>query len=229
MLKSCVICSATFDVPSRFWKIKKACSPECVRELARRRDHRNGKKRTERRRLGVEYLKPCVACGKPFKPLRTVRTCSAECQYVSDRKRWNLWNHATYETRRGRMNEGQKRRYWDDRENRLEYHRRWNQDAYERDPERFKTYVRNRRARVESAPGDHTREAVVQILVAQKYRCAYCRTPLTKSNTHIDHIVAITRGGSNDRRNLQATCRTCNISKRDNDPIEYAQSIGLLL
>lgn len=46
---------------------------------------------------------------------------------------------------------------------------------------------------------------------------------------HVDHIKALRRGGTNDRRNLQMLCQPCNNRKHAKDPIDYAQSLGLLL
>lgn len=96
-------------------------------------------------------------------------------------------------------------------------------------PERVRTSNRNRRAHKKAAEGNHTLEEIQEILTAQKYRCAYCRTKLTAPNFHIDHIVALSRGGTNYRSNLQGLCRRCNCSKNAKDPIDYAQSIGLLV
>jgi 5-methylcytosine-specific restriction endonuclease McrA len=41
--------------------------------------------------------------------------------------------------------------------------------------------------------------------------CAYCGQPAE----HLDHIVPLSRGGTNHRSNLQALCSTCNLSKGD--------------
>jgi 5-methylcytosine-specific restriction endonuclease McrA len=88
---------------------------------------------------------------------------------------------------------------------------------------------RNRRARAKDAGGTHTSADLASILHAQGNRCAYCRCALSKVEKHVDHIVPLARGGSNGRENLQYLCRPCNQSKSARDPIEYAQSIGLLL
>jgi len=63
---------------------------------------------------------------------------------------------------------------------------------------------------------------------AQKDRCAYCHKKLGRGY-HVDHIVPLARGGTNERRNIQITCKQCNHIKRDKDPIKFAQELGRLL
>jgi len=63
---------------------------------------------------------------------------------------------------------------------------------------------------------------------AQRGRCAYCRERLGE-DSHIDHIVAVARGGSNRRSNLQLACADCNMRKGAKDQIVFAQSMGMLV
>jgi len=95
-------------------------------------------------------------------------------------------------------------------------------------PEKRHVYACNRRARFRLAEGRHTAEDIVRIYQAQAGKCAYCKIRLGRKY-HVDHIVALTKGGSNWPRNIQLLCGPCNIRKRDHDPLDYARSRGLLL
>lgn len=96
-------------------------------------------------------------------------------------------------------------------------------------PDAVRAAWKNRRARKCNAEGFHTEKEAASLYVQQGRKCAYCRARLTKTERHLDHIVALARGGSNWPSNLQWLCASCNLSKSAKDPIDYAQSRGLLL
>ena len=55
-------------------------------------------------------------------------------------------------------------------------------------------------------------------MVASEQRGAFCTACGTRSELHVDHIVPVSRGGSeNDIHNLQLLCKSCNSAKRDLD------------
>lgn len=95
-------------------------------------------------------------------------------------------------------------------------------------PDKCRVQWRTRRARKRGAIGHHTAEDAATIRKHQHNRCAYCRDALGRS-AHLDHIISLSRGGSNWPSNLQWLCAPCNLSKNARDPIDYAQSRGLLL
>jgi 5-methylcytosine-specific restriction endonuclease McrA len=95
-------------------------------------------------------------------------------------------------------------------------------------PEATRSRGRNYRARFKEADGSHTGDDIKALFIKQQGHCVYCNVKLG-SDYHVDHIVALSKGGSNWPNNLQLTCANCNISKRAMDPLEFARRIGKLL
>jgi len=87
---------------------------------------------------------------------------------------------------------------------------------------------RNRKSRKIGAVGAHTVSDIHNLLNLQRNKCAVCNILLEKGY-HIDHIVSLANGGSNDKYNLQILCAPCNLSKHAKDPIKFMQSKGNLL
>jgi HNH endonuclease len=92
--------------------------------------------------------------------------------------------------------------------------------------ERMLAIVRSYKARKRSAAGRHTGDDVKLLFSSQKGKCAACRLHLKKY--HVDHIMPLILGGTNDAGNLQLLCPTCNCSKGGKHPIKFAASRGLL-
>jgi 5-methylcytosine-specific restriction endonuclease McrA len=80
------------------------------------------------------------------------------------------------------------------------------------------------------AAGSTDRHTVESLLRAQRGRCACCKKVAGfGSPYHLDHIVPVARGGTNERGNLQILCPSCNLQKSAKDPIDFMQSRGFLL
>jgi 5-methylcytosine-specific restriction endonuclease McrA len=142
----------------------------------------------------------------------------------------NAWNNDVrhrLQCREWRANNKPRVKELNDRwySHRLETTRKWK----EKNPEAVSLHDRISRARRRGAIGTHTAADIRNILRFQKRRCAYCRTRLADTGFHVDHIIALARGGTNYKENLQILCPTCNLKKHARDPIEFAQSKGMLL
>jgi 5-methylcytosine-specific restriction endonuclease McrA len=87
---------------------------------------------------------------------------------------------------------------------------------------------RNRRAREINATGKHTVDDIRRLLILQKGKCACCKQSI-KAGYHVDHIIALANGGSNDPHNLQILCPTCNCKKHTKENIKFMQAQGFLL
>lgn len=95
-------------------------------------------------------------------------------------------------------------------------------------PLKMRAAAARRRARMAAAPGCHTEAEIRRLLVLQRFKCACCAASV-KAKFHVDHIVALARGGSNSIENLQVLCQPCNNRKYTKDPIEFMQQRGFLL
>ncbi len=114
------------------------------------------------------------------------------------------------------------------RNSNLEESRKKSREWNNKNPQQVAANARTRRARERGNGGAHTAEDVLDILKMQRERCAICRLKLG-TKYHVDHIVPLAAGGSNERRNLQIACIPCNKSKSARDPITFMQMRGMLL
>ena len=89
----------------------------------------------------------------------------------------------------------------------------------------------NRRSRIIGNGGRITAEDVRIVFAMQRGKCAICGVKICWGDHQRDHIVPLTKGGRNDRANLQITCteNACNQKKRNKDPIAFMRERGFLL
>lgn len=68
-------------------------------------------------------------------------------------------------------------------------------------------------ARRRAHPGGQklTASMIQEAMDAADYICPYCGDPF--KDGHIDHIIPVSQGGTNDRENLVYCCAFCNMSK----------------
>lgn len=78
-----------------------------------------------------------------------------------------------------------------------------------------------RRARILNADGTFTSDDVYRIFVTQTGLCTGCLADLILTSYHIDHIMPLSKGGSNWPDNLQLLCPTCNLEKSAKLPEEW--------
>ena len=95
-------------------------------------------------------------------------------------------------------------------------------------PEKVRRIKACSKAKRRLAEGRFTTKDIEKILALQKGKCAYCRCGI-RDSYQVDHIVAVTKGGSNWPSNIQLCCRPCNTRKNALDPLDFARSTGRLL
>lgn len=187
--------------------------------------------------LGKEI--PCPVCGKPVYRSPSVilsqrRHCSMACRDKA--KRAKRVNETDGTAKCGKCREwkpiaefvkgsfGRPHSYCK-KCNSLWFHERNKTDpdkrkayrpAYKLTPEQKKENKRvcnhmQHQARRAAGPAPH-RFDVGRMICMQDDRCTYCGTQLGK-NYHIDHMLPVSRGGTNDLDNLQLLCPKCNMQK----------------
>jgi|SRR5579859_100673 len=82
-----------------------------------------------------------------------------------------------------------------------------------------------RRALLANAPGNWTRQEFKELCEAVDYYCSYCHERFDKLTA--DHIIPLSRGGSNDITNIIPACGPCNYSKQDKTPLEFIKPLKL--
>jgi 5-methylcytosine-specific restriction endonuclease McrA len=115
------------------------------------------------------------------------------------------------------------------REARLAACRKWHQENKDRqratnkrwvkaNPERVRASWRRARARRRNAEGEFTEADTSRLLVEQRGTCNGCGGDIRETWT-VDHIMPLSRGGSNWPDNIQLLCALCN-SKKGNRTME---------
>jgi 5-methylcytosine-specific restriction endonuclease McrA len=77
-------------------------------------------------------------------------------------------------------------------------------------PKKVLEHANRHRMRKAGALGSHTELEWEAICRKQKWRCGLC---LQKKPLTVDHIVPVSRGGSDYAFNIQALCKSCNCRK----------------
>ena len=79
---------------------------------------------------------------------------------------------------------------------------------------------------------EHPSAAVrIRVMKRDRFQCTYCGTPGTDAELEIDHIIPVSRGGSNHMSNLTTACRACNQTKSNGTlgpMIKAKQASGLV-
>lgn len=117
------------------------------------------------------------------------------------------------------------------RDRRREWWREYSREWSRANGDKRRVHGIKRRVRLANAAGSFSASDIRLMMAQQKGKCAYfkiCGTKLGRKY-HIDHIIALVNGGTNFPSNLQLLCPRCNLLKHTKDPIEFSQTLGLLL
>jgi 5-methylcytosine-specific restriction endonuclease McrA len=87
-------------------------------------------------------------------------------------------------------------------------------------PQKNSEYHNRRRALIAAATGDHTAADVRVQYERQNGRCLYCEKKVGE-DYHVDHVIPLSKGGSNGPENIVIACSSCNCKKKDKMPAEF--------
>ncbi len=106
------------------------------------------------------------------------------------------------------------------REKNKEKIKKWVENNYERAKELWRKNGKRRRSREYSAEGEHTLGEWELLKKQYGYTCLCCKKKEPKIELTEDHIIPLSRGGSDWIENIQPLCRSCN-SKKHTKIIKY--------
>lgn len=97
-----------------------------------------------------------------------------------------------------------------------EYDRQYSREYRRRHPENCKKTLARYRATINSCPGEITEQDIRDCLAYFGYECAYSGVPLS-GGYHVDHIVPLSKHGSNNIHNIVPCLPVINLSKSAKD------------
>ena len=170
---------------------------QCASEKSRER-HRNNQEhiRTQKKEYERIHVKEISTRKKQYY-LNNKEKISARS------KKWREDNPERY---RAMVRKGMARWMRQNREKYLENHRRTK---------------RHRRAREHNAPGSFTEIEFWVVCINQGWRCTGCDCSINKKTATRDHIVPLSKGGSDFIKNIQAMCLRCNCRKGTRNMAEF--------
>ena len=167
----------------------------------------------------MDETRECTVCHQPLPATREFFYARSDrpggLQYVCKE-----CNKAAYNHRRGRKEWRENARRW-----RAAHRDEW--DAYMKEwvtknADKNAAYTRNRAARLRKAPGHHTAADVQAQRARQKGCCYWCGARVGR-RYHVDHVTALSKGGSNGPENIVIACPPCNWSKYNRSPQEFGR------
>jgi len=155
--------------------------------------------------------------------------------YKTNREKIIEQRRKYYQNNREKEQEYKQKYYQNNCKKLREYNRKWTennpgyysqkyQEWAKNNPGKVRLYARNRRARLACSIGSHTLEELQIRLQNQHNKCFYCGCDLD-DKYHVDHLVPLSRGGSNWIENLVIACASCNSSKKDKLPVTFIANL----
>lgn len=166
--------------------------------------------------MQIDSSKACRACGQSkalsdFRKGRVCRDCERERNRTYRQRKPEKAREAGRHYRQANRQElAAKARRW--REANPDYNAEW----FRRNPGMRSKYWRAYEALRLNAPGDGA--TLSELISEHGPLCYLCGTAEAIT---VEHMIPLSRGGSNERENLRPACKSCNSSKRAMTVEEY--------
>ena len=231
-LKQCSKCSNSYPATAEYFvrhsghkdKLKSNCKM-CDRV---EREKNKGERSEYNREYGKKYRQEHKEERKRYLEDNKEKLLEKDRKYKEEhREGRNQYSKQYRQYHKKEMQEYNKQYHQKHKEERSEYHKSYCRTDHGRIVR--KAIKHRRRALKKSIGGTYTIAQLQDQLKRQKSKCYYCRVGLNDNNWHADHIVPITRDGSNNTiDNIVVTCPTCNLRKYNKLPHEWPEGGRLL-
>jgi 5-methylcytosine-specific restriction endonuclease McrA len=160
--------------------------------------------------------------------VRRRRYRSEHRDYINARIRRHRAEHREQYKRYRHSPEYRKQYYARRKEELAKRRREWRESRIDRVRLLDRIQSHNRRAFKRQSGGTYTLEQIQEQYKRQKSKCYYCYRKVKWGDHHVDHVVPLSRGGSNDISNLVISCASCNLKKHNRLPHEFPDGGRLL-
>lgn len=137
------------------------------------------------------------------------RRYSADGRYKNKDKQYRIKNRS----RRAKYN-----RDWKSRN--PNWHPAYKREYDRRNRERCRMHKLNRKARIRSVGGTIKRNELRALVISSEGKCRWCGKDVG-DRYHFDHIIPVSKGGTNTIGNVCVSCPDCNLRKNDMLPDEW--------
>lgn len=181
-------------------KWRKSLEGEKLEEYKRKDRESSSKWRLENREKHLENSRKWYEENRELAIARRTKNYKENCERERQaRKKWAAENPE-------KIRIAMRKQYLKNRERILANNKRWSLA----NPQASQAYSTNRRARKLQASGSFTKDQFIDLCEQYEQLCAYCGK---KDKLTVDHIVPLSRGGSNYIENIAPACGKCNARK----------------
>lgn len=167
----------------------------------------------------------CANCIKEYRRINVKKISeNRKLDYQSNKEKILEKSRVYRENNKQKILENKKKYYRQNREQIIYKH-----NLYSKTP-KGKAVLDNskHKRRQKYQQGDTTTKQLLE-LKENSTKCYWCNCSLKNIKIHIDHYIPLSKGGTHTISNLVISCATCNLIKKDKDPIKFANSLGKLL